>query len=154
MKWCWNTVLKGQVLFPLFLIPAATLEAQSCSAPSDAGMFMLPFGRGFRSRREQVGTWSTTSTRSWSRQKPSSWTLVGLEQEGPPSSSFMAPFMCTVGTFGKDWPTGRGLQDYSLAEVNLNGSTKHLSRVNTLNSKFYFKFYFTLNCRGFLTNKT
>lgn len=154
MKWCWNTVLKGQVLFPLFLIPAATLEAQSCSAPSDAGMFMLPFGRGFRSRREQGGTWSTTSTRSWSRQRPSSWTLVGLEQEGPPSSSFMAPFMCTVGTFGKDWPTGRGLQDYSLAEVNLNGSTKHLSRVNTLNSKFYFKFYFTLNCRGFLTNKT
>lgn len=154
MKWCWNTVLKGQVLFPLFLIPAATLEAQSCSAPSDAGMFMLPFGRGFRSRREQGGTWSTTSTRSWSRQRPSSWTLVGLEQEGPPSSSFMAPFMCTVGTFGKDWPTGRGLQDYSLAEVNLNGSTKHLSRVNTLNSKFYFKFYFTLNCRVFLTNKT
>lgn len=154
MKWCWNTVLKGQVLFPLFLIPAATLEAQSCSAPSDAGMFMLPFGRGLRSRREQVGTWSTTSTRSWSRQKPSSWTLVGLEQEGPPSSSLMAPSMCTVGTFGKDWPTGRGLQDYSLAEVNLNGSTKHLSRVNTLNSKFYFKFYFTLNCRVFLTNKT
>lgn len=144
MKWCWNTVLKGQVLFPLFLIPAATLEAQSCSAPSDAGMFMLPFGRGFRSRREQVGTWSTTSTRSWSRQKPSSWTLVGLEQEGPPSSSFMAPFMCTVGTFGKDWPTGRGLQDYSLAEVNLNGSTKHLSRVNTLNSKSKQQLYFKL----------
>lgn len=152
MKWCWNTVLKGQVLFPLFLIPAATLEAQSCSAPSDAGMFMLPFGRGLRSRREQVGTWSTTSTRSWSRQRPSSWTLVGLEQEGPPSSSLMAPSMCTVGTFGKDWPTGRGLQDYSLAGINLNGSTKHLSTELTLSTASYSSF--TLNCRVFLTNKT